>query len=99
MVNQVGWRTLARPQRLAVAKVAPRMPCMRQLPALAQPPCPALQFEGSRDIPAYGGIPVLEYYDLGHVNKWAWLGWEALFFAAFLAAAWAALSLVRHQRR
>lgn len=42
---------------------------------------------------------VLEYYDLEHVNKWAWLGWEALFFVAFLAVAWAALSLVRHQRR
>lgn len=42
---------------------------------------------------------ILEYYDLEHVNKWAWLGWEALFFVAFLAAAWAALSLVRHQRR
>ncbi|KAI7843801.1 hypothetical protein COHA_002699 [Chlorella ohadii] len=57
------------------------------------------QFEGDRNIPAYGGVPVLQYYDLEHVNKWAWLGWEALFFAAFVAAAWAALSLVRHQRR
>jgi len=44
-------------------------------------------------------LQVLQYYDLEHVNKWAWLGWEALFFAAFVAAAWAALSLVRHQRR
>ncbi|PRW55890.1 P-loop containing nucleoside triphosphate hydrolase [Chlorella sorokiniana] len=57
------------------------------------------QFEGDRNIPAYGGVPVLQYYDLENVNKWAWLGWEALFFAAFTAAAWAALSLVRHQRR
>ena len=42
---------------------------------------------------------VLQYYDLEHVSKWAWLGWEALFFAGFVVAAWAALSLVRHQRR
>lgn len=100
---------------------------------------PVSQFEGERNILAYGGVPVsmvvaqqgrctiesmkhstqhpshaspstlipsrlpplqvLQYFDLEHVNKWAWLGWEALFFAGFVVAAWAALSLVRHQRR
>lgn len=71
-----------------------RQPTPRQHP----PSLPA-QFEGDRNIQAYGSIRVLSYYDLEHVSKWAWLGWEALFVLAFACAAWAALALVRHPRR
>ena len=30
------------------------------------------QFEGERNIVAYGDVRVLNYYDLEHVSKWAW---------------------------
>jgi len=76
------------------------LPC----PAL---PCPALhgtvpsapQFEGSRNVPAFGSDPVLNHYDLDGASKWAWLGWLTLFFAVFWVLTWLALSTVRHQRR
>jgi hypothetical protein len=64
-------------------------------------PCPAcrLQFEGERDVAAFGGQPVLLYFGLQHVDKWAWLGWLALFLLAFLCLTWLALTCVRHQQR
>ena len=72
----------------------------RQLnPKLSCPPPPWCQFEGARNIPAFGGTPVLDYYDLDHVSKWGWVGWAWLFFLAFLTAAGATLAAVRHQRR
>ena len=63
------------------------------------PPTPYAQFEGGRNVVAFGGERVLHYFDLQHVSKWAWLGWECLFFLAFLALTLLALTLVRHQRR
>ena len=89
----------ARLARCAARRCRP--PPSHARPAPAPPaacPLPA-QFEGERNIPAFGGIPVLHYYSLDAVSKWAWLGWMALFFAAYVALAWAALATVRHQRR
>ncbi|KAI3436857.1 hypothetical protein D9Q98_006267 [Chlorella vulgaris] len=57
------------------------------------------QFEGERDVAAFGGQPVLLYFGLQHVDKWAWLGWLALFLLAFLCLTWLALTCVRHQQR
>lgn len=57
------------------------------------------QFAGERNVVAYGDQHVLEYYSLAHVSAWAWLGWAWLFWAVFLGATWAALALVKHQRR
>ncbi len=48
---------------------------------------------------AFGDVRVLDYYSLGGVNKWAWVGIEAIFLLAFLFLAWLALVTVRHQQR
>lgn len=101
MINQVG----------AGAALPAREPCPPGPPASDVPPItvrPALrtlphasnaQFEGVRNVPAYGATPVLDYYSLQHASKWAWLAWELLFVGVFLAAALAALVCVQHQRR
>ncbi|KAL4425098.1 hypothetical protein ABPG77_010412 [Micractinium sp. CCAP 211/92] len=59
----------------------------------------ANQFAGDRNIVAFGGEPILNYYDLDTVNRWHWLGWEVIFLCAFLALTWLALATVQHQRR
>ena len=56
------------------------------------------QFEGT-DVLASDGSTVLEYFSLDGINAWAFCGYSALFFAAFVWIAWAALVLVKHQRR
>ena len=108
MVNQVGGPSEAA-SLLASASpptrpLGPRRALVRPPTACCQTPAvhltaPSLQFEGGRNIPAYGATRVLDYYSLQHVSKWAWLGWELLFVGAFLAAALAALVCVQHQRR
>ncbi|KAK9808412.1 hypothetical protein WJX73_002001 [Symbiochloris irregularis] len=45
------------------------------------------------------GIPVLEYYSLSTDSMWAFCGYSALFFAAFVLVAWGSLTLVKHQKR
>lgn len=40
-----------------------------------------------------GVLQVLEFYGLDGKNKWAQLGYEALFFAAFTLIAWAVRGL------
>lgn len=59
----------------------------------------ANQFAGERNIVAFGGEPILDYYDLNGVNCWHWLGWEVIFLCAFLGMTWVALAMVQHQRR
>ncbi|KAL4431069.1 hypothetical protein ABPG75_006325 [Micractinium tetrahymenae] len=59
----------------------------------------ANQFAGDRNIVAFGGEPILNYYDLDTVNPWHWLGWEVIFFCAFTGLTWVALATVQHQRR
>ena len=58
-----------------------------------------LQFEGPNNIVAFGDVRVLEYYSLEGVNKWAWIGYEAIFLVVFLVLTWLALVTVRHQKR
>jgi hypothetical protein len=41
----------------------------------------------------------MQVYDLAHVNKWSYIGYEWLFFAFFFCCAWAAMQYVRHQKR
>ena len=55
-------------------------------------------FEGT-DAATSDGINVLEYYSLAGTNMWAFAGYSALFFSAFVLIAWAALTLVKHQKR
>ncbi|GAB4820601.1 hypothetical protein N2152v2_007647 [Parachlorella kessleri] len=57
------------------------------------------QFEGPNNIVAFGNVRVLEYYSLEGVNKWAWIGYEAIFLVVFLLLTWLALITVRHQKR
>ena len=45
----------------------------------------ANEFEGRPDV-LLDGVPVLEFYDITD-SKWAYLGYEALFFAAFFCLA------------
>lgn len=44
-------------------------------------------------------LQILEYYDLNQAAKWAFLGYESLFFVVFFAMAWTALVYVRHEKR
>ena len=44
-------------------------------------------------------LQVLTNYGLNDTNKWAFLGYESLFFVAFFLLAWAALSFVHHNKR
>ncbi len=57
------------------------------------------QFEGDRNVELFNGLPVLDYYSLSGVSKWAWLGFEWVFFIVFLVGTHLALSYVRHHRR
>ena len=45
------------------------------------------------------GIPILEYYSLSNVSKWAWLGIESAFFFAFFGLAHVALKYIKHVKR
>ena len=44
-------------------------------------------------------LQTLEYFSLDGINKWAYVGYESLFFVAFFFAAWAALQFVRWDKR
>lgn len=44
-------------------------------------------------------VQILAYYDLNGIDKWAFLGYESLFFVFFFGLAWAALVFVRHEKR
>ena len=57
------------------------------------------QWEGTPDVIIFGSATVLEYYSLDGINKWAWLGYELIFFAVFVFLTWVALVAVRHHRR
>ena len=56
------------------------------------------QFKGS-DAVTSDGNNVLEYYSLGGSDEWAYVGYSALFFIAFLSIAWAGLTFVKFQKR
>lgn len=56
------------------------------------------QFKGT-DAQLVDGGNVLEYYGLDNTSEWAFCGYSALFFVAFILIAWAALTLVRFQKR
>jgi len=55
--------------------------------------------DSANDPPYIGGIPILSYYGLEGVDRWRWLGFEAIFFPIYTALLWAALAFWRHQRR
>ncbi len=44
-------------------------------------------------------LQTLEYFSLDGINKWAYVGYESLFFVGFFFAAWAALQFVRWDKR
>lgn len=44
-------------------------------------------------------MQILEYYGLGNTNKWAFVGYEALFFVLFFFLAWLGLRFVRRDKR
>lgn len=56
------------------------------------------QFKGT-DAATMDGSNVLEYFSLDGIDEWAFVGYSALFFVAFVLIAWTALSFVRHQKR
>ncbi len=44
-------------------------------------------------------VQTLEYFSLSGINKWAYVGYESLFFVGFFFAAWAALQFIRYDKR
>ena len=44
-------------------------------------------------------LQTLEYFSLNGINKWAYVGYESLFFVGFFFAAWAALQFIRYDKR
>ena len=44
-------------------------------------------------------IPILDYYSLGGISKWAWYGIELGFFVAFFFFSYLALKFVKHVQR
>ena len=63
----------------------------------------ANQFSGDRNkvfISNNGtDITILDYYSLGSVSPWEFLGIEFAFFIAFFGLAFMALRFVRHEKR
>ena len=49
--------------------------------------------------PPTGGQTVLEYYNLAGVNKWAYLGYNSLFFVFFFLCTWVIMSFKKYQVR
>lgn len=80
--------TVTTSHRVPVPAAAWAFPCTRQSLPLPRPPPPP---------PA--GTPILEYYNLQDVNKWAMLGIIVAFFGGWSLLAWFALAFVRHQKR
>ncbi|CAL8464409.1 g3944 [Coccomyxa elongata] len=56
------------------------------------------QFEHTQ-IYIFLNLEILEFYGLRGKNKWAFVGYEAIFVVVFFLLAWLALSFVRHQKR
>lgn len=56
------------------------------------------QFEGA-GVTVYGDEEILKYFSLDSASMWAYVGYEALFVLFFLGVCWAALTILRHQRR
>ncbi|KXZ50089.1 hypothetical protein GPECTOR_18g66 [Gonium pectorale] len=56
------------------------------------------QFEG-HDVEFAGGQTLLQYYGLEGGDKWAYVGYLAIFWIVFAGLALAALTFVRHQKR
>jgi hypothetical protein len=63
------------------------------------------EYGDGRDIPflydaeANGTLTVLEYFSLDGVSKWAYLGYESLFFVGFFVLAFLALRFVNFTKR
>ena len=63
------------------------------------------EYGDGRDIPyLYDGqtnttLTVLEFFSLDGVSKWAFLGYESLFFLAFFTLAYLALRFVNFTKR
>jgi hypothetical protein len=45
------------------------------------------------------GMPILDFYSLGGISKWGWLGIEFCFFVVFFLFAYLALAFRRHVKR
>lgn len=56
------------------------------------------QFERN-DVEFAGGLSILQYYGLAGADKWAYIGYLAIFWIVFVFLALMALSYVRHQKR
>ncbi|GIL78523.1 hypothetical protein Vretifemale_7939, partial [Volvox reticuliferus] len=56
------------------------------------------QFE-DHNVNFAGDVPILKYYGLQGGDKWAYIGYLALFWLAFTIMALLALTFVRHQKR
>lgn len=54
---------------------------------------------GDDDLKVLAGMTTLQFYNIYDNNKWKMLGFEALFFVAFLLFAWLALAFCRHAKR
>ena len=63
----------------------------------------ANQFPNSAEsAAAVQGAPAfnpLEFYDLEGVNRWTWLGYQAIFFPVFTVFLWSALKWLQHTKR
>ncbi|KAK9904972.1 hypothetical protein WJX75_006687 [Coccomyxa subellipsoidea] len=56
------------------------------------------QFEHTQ-IYIFLNLEILTFYDLRGYNKWAFVGYEAIFVGVFFIFAWLALAFVKHQKR
>ena len=50
-------------------------------------------------LPLADGQTVLEYYNLDSVNKWTYLGYNALFFIFFFLCTWLIMTFKKYQSR
>jgi ATP-binding cassette, subfamily G (WHITE), member 2 len=50
-------------------------------------------------VPVAGGFQPLAFYDLENVNRWTWLGYQAIFFPVFTLLLWASLKWLQHTKR
>ncbi len=44
-------------------------------------------------------LQILAFYGLRGYNKWAFVGYEAIFIVVFFLLAWLALTFIKHQKR
>ena len=56
------------------------------------------QFDG-KNLQLVPGVEILSYYSLDHLSKWAWLGYQTIFFGGLFFLTWLALACCKHAKR